>query len=105
MKARRNALVVLGFLVVLALIVPTAGADHTTGIAPDWNDAGINTRLGQSGTSVWNDAGLHTGPAQTDTVGWNDAGLRTRPTPNNTVGWNDAGTNAGRLWFYAAAQG
>lgn len=123
MKERRHILGgFLGFLVVLALIVPTVAADHNTEVAgiwndaglnirlgqanaPAWNDAGIGTRVGQTDASVWNDASLQPWVAQVKTVGWNDVVFKTRRTPDNTVGWNDGGTNAGRLWFYSAARG
>ena len=122
MKARRSVLGLIGVVVVLALIVPTVGAGHNAVVAnvwndagsnpgptqadgPIWSDAGLDTRSAQTDALVWNDAALQPWLAQVKTVGWNDVALRTRPTPDNTVGWNDAGTNAGRLWFHAAAKG
>lgn len=105
MKARQNVLGLLGFLAVLALIVPTVGADHNAGNDHIWNDTGVNTRLGPSDTSAWNDAGLFTRDAQRITVGWNDVAYNTRPTQNGTLDWSDSGTHAGRLWFYDAAKG
>ena len=105
MKARRSVLGLIGVVIVLALIVPTVGAGHNAIVANVWNDAGSNPGPTQADGRIWSDAGLDTGSAQTNALVWNDVALRTRPTPDNTVGWNDAGTNAGRLWFHAAAKG
>jgi hypothetical protein len=108
MKARHSVIGFLGFLLIVTLIVPTAGAHHNAVIADlraPWNDTGINTRIGPVDTSGWNDAGVDTRAVQIVTMGWNDVAMNTRPTPNNIVDWSDAGTKAGRMWFYSAAKG
>ena len=123
MNTRRSVVGLMGLLVVLALIVPTVGADHNREVARTWNDVGLNSRLGQADVLVWNDAGFHTTlghtnawtwndatlqqpwAAQVKTVGWKDVAFQTGVTLDNTVGWSDTGTTAGRQWFYSAAKG
>ncbi len=45
MLVKRIAPVFFGFLVVLAVLVPTITANHLEGDSHLWNDAGINTRV------------------------------------------------------------
>jgi hypothetical protein len=94
MKTQRRFVALIGFLMVLVLVVPTAGASHNSGSDHIWNDSGINTRLVQPATLSWNDAGLNTQGAQLNTTGWNDVAWGTRQVPA-TVGWSDAGANIG----------
>ena len=97
MLVKRIAPVFFGFLVVLALLVPAITANHLEGDSHLWNDAGLNTRLGQAATIGWNDAGFNTRLVQNVTTGWNDLGIAVRRVENHVAGWNDVGTGAGLL--------